>query len=469
MNNNIYYYYKSIVACAHVQTPVFVGMCGPGGICLWLHVSLCVVQRLSACGHAWLNIRLQVAMIVQGLSHLLFPAGVCVCVCRCRTLSRVLIFRHCFLSSFLDMPTECFYLRGEALLPDGGHFPWHLKAWRHEVAAGYTVLWDLHAVTDCIGIDKSRTSSKWFHERVDSQFHAFWRLMGLEDSDAFIPSVKSQKEKARQNGTMLQLHPLSHDEFALTTRGLIGMLFAGQRMWKRTALQGAAKMLCLSLLEKVHIQEYGGLRDLQEIHAGVRALCADARAGFICMHLAAARAEVAAAGDLAPQGQCMHFIFALFAVSHECPAAMAKLAECMLYISKAVENGLPAMAYTTDPTKVDVDQNAAGRKRRRVDEDYKAMVVRDAVAGGRASHTAAFLRADDRYSDKNADQWVTDELLSYQSAGWFAATTAHTVCCCFDAGRVGNPAEQTENIAAQLFSWTGNTFMWLPPQVANTV
>ena len=79
MNNNIYYYYKSIVACAHVQTPVFVGMCGPGGICLWLHVSLCVVQRLSACGHAWLNIRLQVAMIVQGLSHLLFPAGVCVC------------------------------------------------------------------------------------------------------------------------------------------------------------------------------------------------------------------------------------------------------------------------------------------------------------------------------------------------------------------------------------------------------
>lgn len=147
-----------------------------------------------------------------------------------------------------------------------------------------------------------------------------------------------------------------------------------------------------------------------------------------------------------------------------CKAALSLCRRCLAWSCEVVDGCLDSSSYTRDPTKAGHTESCSA-KRRRIDEDFRTTVVADVARQGLAANAAGYLRAVDKCSSKNANPWGEKFLLKYQASGWLTGARATTVCCCLDAPRVGNPAENTEIFGAQLFGPPSkDLFMWLPPQ-----
>lgn len=137
---------------------------------------------------------------------------------------------------------DCFYFRGASLLPDGTELQWHLKAWQHTGRGGRVVLWELPSILDPLGVVEGtkRHPSKWFQERVP-KLRPYWESFGIVEGEAFVPSIKSQVEEARRSGATLALHPLSHQEFAVSTRAFVVTLLAVDNIVRRVGPRDNAR------------------------------------------------------------------------------------------------------------------------------------------------------------------------------------------------------------------------------------
>lgn len=85
----------------------------------------------------------------------------------------------------------CFYFQGCRLRADGSELSWRFKAWRHDVASGHIVLWELLGVLDplCVVEGMQLHPSKWLLKRV-SKLRPFWESFGIAPGEAFIHSIK---------------------------------------------------------------------------------------------------------------------------------------------------------------------------------------------------------------------------------------------------------------------------------------
>jgi hypothetical protein len=147
----------------------------------------------------------------------------------------------------------CHYFRSSFFQSDGLEVEWEIKAWNHVKECGFSkVLWELVGVTDGLGVvsDKQRSASKWFLERL-GVLSEYWRRLGILDADAYIPNIKAQTEKARRNNIVFILREFSHDEFALSTKGLLGMLLALSTSLKTCSAKERCSFLLASFLLKL--------------------------------------------------------------------------------------------------------------------------------------------------------------------------------------------------------------------------
>eukprot|EP00972_Heterocapsa_arctica_P076273 11252679-Heterocapsa_arctica.AAC.1 len=86
-----------------------------------------------------------------------------------------------------------------------------------------------------------------------------------------------------------------------------------------------------------------------------------------------------------------------------------------------VAQSAPEVAYTRDPTKAVQLDAGAGRKRRRVDEDYKAAVISKGLAEGTGSLSSSqFLASQGEMNGRNAARWAGQAAKEYQAAAWLS-------------------------------------------------
>lgn len=165
-----------------------------------------------------------------------------------------------------------------------------------------------------------------------------------------------------------------------------------------------------------------------------------------------------------PQTGVAETILALFDCSGACGASAALCRIALAEVSRVIDRRLADFSFTQDPSRATMLGDGT-KKHRRIDEDLRRLATLEAPKTGRAPHAAGFLRATGMCSAKNAPGWCEQDMLRYMSVGWVLGSNAQTVCLTFDAGRVGNPAENVEVMACQVYSSDGGgAFMWLPPQ-----
>ena len=150
-----------------------------------------------------------------------------------------------------------------------------------------------------------------------------------------------------------------------------------------------------------------------------------------------------------------------------CPILKETLQSVCRLVAAEVDASVQTVAYTLDPTKAD-GYEEAGKKRRRIDADYKRATTSTVLESGRASSSSSFLRADAVVEGKRASEWEEKELLRVQAAMWYAAGSRpiDVVVVSSDAGRFGQPAEDTLVSACEVAAEESSFACWLPPQVS---
>ena len=131
------------------------------------------------------------------------------------------------------------------------------------------------------------------------------------------------------------------------------------------------------------------------------------------------------------------------------------------------------VAYTTDPLKAELAQPSAaassddnGKKRKRVDNDYRVAASFSVVRKGQSRSSRIFLR-NHGIDPSLAKRWDETNMTKYLSATWECFATAQTISIALDGSRLGQPAEYTEILVA-CEPHSGQT-AWIAPQVITII
>lgn len=105
-------------------------------------------------------------------------------------------------------------------------------------------------------------------------------------------------------------------------------------------------------------------------------------------------------------------------------------------------------------------------KKRRIDEDY-VDVVHLVVGQGAARTTGAGVRCLRGVDVGSTKRWDETRMAAYQAATKLQFHELQSVGLCFDAKRLGEPAEETLMIT--IADPTRDLSAWLPPQVVRPI
>lgn len=250
----------------------------------------------------------------------------------------------------------------------------------------------------------------------------------------------------------------------MSSRALVMLLLSVGNIVRKVQYRENAECLHASFMENALPSDLPALNEFRQADGRTCALCHSSEAGKPCWHLRQAW-ELECRAGRPPQALLIALLQNLYTYSGDCPASRELSRQCLAWLCAQIDSRLENFRYTSDATKVLDSGCRAPSKRRRIDEDFRLTVVADVARQGRAANAVGFLRAVDKCSPKNAQPWSEQFLLEYEAAGWLAGARSSTVCCCFDASRIGNPAENTEIFGAQLFGPSSmDCFMWGPPQ-----
>ena len=149
----------------------------------------------------------------------------------------------------------------------------------------------------------------------------------------------------------------------------------------------------------------------------------------------------------------------------ECPAIRSWFPVVLKEIAILLDRRLVAMDLSSDMLHDDRGPRGSSTRLRTVDEDLH-QAIRDAIAGGRATHARALARATGVLPVGTAACVDDKTLVEYQAEGWLLAKQLGDITVCPDATRCGNPAEESMQIPIWLDRVSRGLI--LPNQVNNT-
>eukprot|EP00971_Amphidinium_carterae_P057569 1138369-Amphidinium_carterae.2 len=353
------------------------------------------------------------------------------------------------------------YVHGQGTASSGVVATFSWKAWRHEDRpGGQECWWDTARLSDSLGMaDSENTAIHRYLRKVKVKLSAALLLVNIPEGTAMRPSRRSAAE-LRRLGKETPAEPL-HDVAVMSTLGILAFLLfyvdhsrsASDKEKGQAILQG---FLALAIHADVAFELLRVLPTPEDL-----AQCAGG--GGACVHVEGVRASVSDSEH--PHWNVVVLLSRAFA-QRTCTCIGAWLRRCLDILVERVNAGLEEGSYTQDPSKAVA---RPGTKRRIIDEDYKTLTTVEAVQSGRASSAASFARAQSDFSDTNVYRWIASDLLKYQSRCWHSMIGRKecSVTLSHDAGRFGNPAEETLLSVATITgaSLDGDFSAWLPCQV----
>ena len=213
----------------------------------------------------------------------------------------------------------------------------------------------------------------------------------------------------------------------------------------------------LSALGMPHTKD--GVERIIDFNAG---MCDESEHGNRCPHMAALPYldEFAAVG---PQEGLARVMVLLIGLSHVCESAVRTLVDIVEATSEHVSANWDELIKERDVLKI---QHAMGaKKKRRLDEDYRAALIRNIPKKRGAYGPNAFAGADN-IGMSVVRKWEATDLQKYHRAMLRnMAAAAGTFHLCNDGTRLGRPAKETEYSVLIAMSPSKQTYVKLPPVV----
>lgn len=115
-----------------------------------------------------------------------------------------------------------------------------------------------------------------------------------------------------------------------------------------------------------------------------------------------------------------------------------------------IEEEVPKIAQD-DPCRANgIIMLGPGGRKRRIDEEYKRVVVQAVMEGQRARTPQAFVRVDGGVAPSIAAAWMSSMVAALRISQMLSFDSAQCVSLAFDAGRFGQPKEDVVLIAATM-------------------
>jgi hypothetical protein len=371
----------------------------------------------------------------------------------------------------VEVCAQAYFIRAGHLSVNGGQTQAEVKCWHHgdAEATGETLLWEVRRLTDAIHDQQPMTRNlhQWLWERRDG-FAAACDQFGFDWAEELVPSRNAVKARRKRGAEDIQHHAHQlHDEFTVTTVGMVLMLWYCSIGLKSTSLRSKSSGLLAAIMTAtLPLDGIDATVGLLQVDHSMAALCGlRGRQEGACAHIEKVL-EDSCKPNQAPQQHVCNLARALLLEAAVCPACSACAKPFLKRIASIIDKGVPEAAYTSDATRatsVDADL-PQGCKKRRVDEDFKKAVLRDVMHDGRAPSSRVFLRAVE--GPQGADRckrWEETDALHYQSASWMSFGGAGSITVSIDATRLGKPGEDTE--VGFFYSAEARQGCWLPPQV----
>jgi hypothetical protein len=360
------------------------------------------------------------------------------------------------------------HIRVNHLSEDGESLEGEVKAWDH--GNGH-VLWELRRILDGIlGAASYGPLAEWLGDRK-ARFAPLFHMAGLHYDQDVIPSRRSAEARIDHYGLAECPGPAAqHEAYSLTSAGLLVFVRCCIILLRPLLQRRQAKHFLLAIFAKLVpsdvLADHGNWQPTPE---EVEQCDVRPQGQQYCAHMAPLMCQVGACLGTCPQHAMAEFWCGLGSLSGRCMCARQLDKRCVQLLSAMVAQSAPEVAYTRDPTKAVQLDAGAGRKRRRVDEDYKAAVISKGLAEGTGSLSSSqFLASQGEMNGRNAARWAGQAAKEYQAAAWLSFSGVQALHYMVDGSRVGQPAREYE----VGFAWSPGfgprphpVGAWLPPQV----
>lgn len=334
-----------------------------------------------------------------------------------------------------------------------------MKAWVHSDG---TVWWQIRDfVENCQLLGRTELFCQWLRTRRGI-LDTVWEGAGVSQGSAIRGSRTSQKAVARASGSSYSPGCVEHDEWTVSSAGLL-VMFIFLRNFCHSKLRRSRVALCLrawlELLLPGSIIDDAGLGTLPPQLAGA---CALAKAEQPCVHAEGALACLRSGiGSL--QSEVAEYLFMLWTNCSRCPVVTAQWQTAVARLSAVIDRRAAESCYTQNPRDTRrIDPGGNTRRRRRIDEDYKRIVIEDTINLGLAKTPRALMMADGRGDVDDYCKWSDENVLGLQASAWLTFTAAQHFSVIGDCARLGNPGEET--LVMGCWSADVSQACWLPPQ-----
>ena len=331
-------------------------------------------------------------------------------------------------------------------------FVW--KAWER----GDTCRWELRRVLETIGYKTS--GQNWQPDDIISSQMNKWRAfalgLGMQPFELYGRSANS----LRFSGASEDELACAETEYWVSSAGLLMVLCFWSNFRKGDVAKQRVHAIIRALLEQTVLADTLPGISWMEMPAEVKALCNkgnDAHGFCSCWNIVVARAanlskapHANAAGRLAVMAQM------------NCPTLAKLLGQHVAFIGEAIDHQRGCWGDTNLKHCKELTMQGPSGKRRRVDRDaLREILCSDSQGAGSIMNPTAHLSVKDLHRGVHKIMGAHKEA---STMAFIGKSSAGTVCCTWDAVRLGSPASELS--LHLLWRATDNLSCVLPPVVS---
>lgn len=234
-------------------------------------------------------------------------------------------------------------------------------------------------------------------------------------------------------------------EFASSTLGLLIILLWSSIHKHKLAARQRSMSLLVAAFGAVMVAEFRPDSFLPDDCEDAKNLCdQEPVVDGMCPHLKQALESSPAAGEATPQVRWAALLQTLLRASGSgCQAVIGLWRSLLFRCAEHINQRIAAEAFSADLRGFAVLEQAGRAKRKRADEDYKDDCTGTAVKTHRAVSGAAMVRADGTIDPSTARAWEKKVMRAYLEACAKTFAGCQILCISSDAGRIGDPPEET--------------------------
>ena len=274
------------------------------------------------------------------------------------------------------------------------------------------------------------------------------------DRPWWLPSRKAARARADA-----PIDERTKDEWQIAGHALVSLLVWWASRRKRIADRQTGERVLLSWLIAFWPQDCQILADthFDDTHR----CCAQPIDNGACSHVnACCRFLRSIPSVLSPQARMAQWLVCLRKTSDTCVVVFALLRTLIDMLAVAISQHTATLPE--DPRLLEHLVHLQGpRKKRRIDEDYRAAVI-DKVNSCLAPSEASVVRCDGAVAPEVATAWRKTYVAQWIAAGHLTYAESNTLSLAMDGARFGQPSEETLSVAC--YCPTKNVATWLPPQ-----